>query len=254
MPTPAFLTAEWRALLMYNVAVDKDLLQPLVPAGTELDLWHGEALVSLVGFRFLQTRLKGWPIPFHQNFDEVNLRFYVRRRVENEWRRGVVFIKEVVPLPAVSFVARWVYHENYVTRRMRHTVKLPMPMESGRFEYAWRDEGAWLQLAADIRGPLTDIVPETDAEFILEHYWGYTRQPDGSTCEYAVEHPRWRVWPNVSGTFSGDATALYGRDFAAALREPPHSVIAADGSAVVVRQGTRLPRESVRTSSLASVS
>ncbi len=242
MATPAFLTAEWRALLMYNVVVDKALLAPLVPAGTELDLWHDEALVSLVGFRFLDTRLKGIPIPFHQNFDEVNLRFYVRRRVDGEWRRGVVFIKEVVPLPAVSLVARRVYHENYVTRRMRHIIVHPGETETGqgRFEYAWRDQGEWLKLTAEMSGPLTELSPGTDADFILEHYWGYTPQPDGSTFEYAVEHPRWRIWPNVTGAFTGDPTALYGTDFAAALKQPPHSIIAAEGSAVVVRKGTRL--------------
>ncbi len=242
MPAPAFLTAEWRSLLMYNVPVDRRLLDPLVPIGTELDLWNGEALVSLVGFRFLNTRLRGFCIPFHRHFDEINLRFYVRRQVDGVWRRGVVFIKEIVGLPAVSCVARWAYHEKYVTRWMRHQLQHPpeTPTGQGRFEYAWRDRGAWLSLAADLSGPLTDLSPHTDAEFILEHYWGYTSQPDGSTFEYAVEHPRWRIWPNVSGTFTGDPTALYGVDFAAALKQAPQSVIASEGSAIVVRKGTRL--------------
>ncbi len=239
MTSPAFLTAEWRSLLLYNVVVDPAWLQPLVPTGTELDLWHGTAFISLVGFRFLHTRLKGWRIPFHQHFDEVNLRFYVRRKVGNEWRRGVVFIKEVVPLPAVSFVARWVYHENYVTRPMRHTIE--SASQPGRVEYAWRDRGQWLQLSAEVNGPVTDFAPGTDADFILEHYWGYTRQRNGATCEYAVEHPRWRIWANATGRFTGDAAEFYGHDFATALQQPPHSVIVAEGSSVVVRQGTRLP-------------
>lgn len=242
MPAPTFLTAEWRSLLMYNVPVDKALLTPLVPLGTELDFWRGEALLSLVGFRFVNTRLRSIAIPFHRNFDEVNLRFYVRRRVDGAWRRGVVFIKEIVPLPAVSLVARRIYNENYVTRKMRHRIQDPGNEASGRgrFEYAWQDQGAWLQLAADIQGPLTELVPDTDAEFILEHYWGYTAQPCGATFEYAVEHPCWQIWPHVTGTFTGDPTALYGADFAAALKQPPQSIIATDGSAVVVRKGTRI--------------
>lgn len=244
MTAPSFLTAEWRSLVMWNVAVDHALLRPYVPDGTELDLWNGEALISLVGFRFLSTRLKGWPIPFHQDFNEINLRLYVRRRVDGEWRRGVVFIKEVVPLPAVSLVARYVYCENYVTRRMRHTIEHPDESKAGRFIYEWHDGGDWLRLAAEVSGPLTDLSSGSDADFILEHYWGYTRQRDGSTCEYAVEHPRWRIWPRVTGVFTGDATGLYGRDFADALKQPPQSIIAAEGSAIVVRRGTRLPRES----------
>lgn len=244
MATPAFLTAEWRSLVMWNVAVDPALLRPHIPAGTELDLWNGEALISLVGFRFLKTRLKGWAIPFHQDFSEINLRFYVRRRVDQEWRRGVVFIKEIVPLPAVSFVARNVYGENYVTRRMRHTIELPGTSEAGRLIYEWRDGREWQRLAAEVQGPLTELPLGSNAEFILEHYWGYNRQRNGATCEYAVEHPRWRIWPQVTGTFTGDPTALYGRDFAEALKQPPRSIIAAEGSAVVVRAGTRLPRDS----------
>ncbi|HET6425788.1 MAG TPA: DUF2071 domain-containing protein [Planctomycetaceae bacterium] len=243
MSTPSFLTAEWRSLVMWNVVVDKDLLRPHVPVGTELDLWNGEALVSLVGFRFLNTRLKGWPIPFHQDFSEINLRLYVRRRVGTEWRRGVVFIKEVVPLPAVSFVARYVYGENYVTRRMRHTIDLPADAKAGRLVYEWRDGREWLRLAAKVEGTLRELPPGSDAEFILEHYWGYTSRRDGLTDEYAVEHPRWRIWPRVTGVFTGDATALYGADFADALKQPPQSIIAAEGSTVVVRAGTRLPRE-----------
>lgn len=242
MTTPAFLTAEWRSLLMFNVPVDPVLLAPLIPSGTELDRWQGDALISLVGFRFLSTRLRGIAIPCHSHFDEVNLRFYVRRKVGDVWRRGVVFIKEIVPLPMVSFVARRVYGENYVTRRMRHTIQPPADngSEPGRLEYAWQDRGAWLKLAAEISGPLTELSPGTAADFILEHYWGYTSHADGSASEYAVEHPRWRIWPTVYGTFTGDPTSLYGADFAAALKQPPQSIIAAEGSAVTVRKGTRL--------------
>jgi uncharacterized protein len=243
LTTPSFLTAEWRSLVMWNVTVDPALLRPMVPAKTELDLWNGEALISLVGFRFLNTRLRGWPIPFHQNFNEVNLRFYVRRKEAGEWRRGVVFIKEIVHLPAVTFVARWVYGENYVTRRMRHSIIAPTETAAGRFVYEWHDRGTWMQLAAEVSGPLTELSPGSDADFILEHYWGYARQSDGSTCEYAVEHPRWHVWPTVSGSLHGDTESLYGAEFAAALKQPPHSVVAADGSPIVVRRGTRLPRD-----------
>ena len=45
------------------------------------------AYVSLVGFRFLNTRVLGVSIPFHRDFDEVNLRFYVRRNIGSEVRR-----------------------------------------------------------------------------------------------------------------------------------------------------------------------
>src|ERR1700761_9171017 len=99
-----FLTAEWRKLAMANYPVEPDALRPLLPAHTELDTWEGESYVSLVGFQFREVRIKGFSIPFHTHFPEVNLRFYVRYEENNEWKRGVVFIREIVPLPAVAFI------------------------------------------------------------------------------------------------------------------------------------------------------
>ena len=111
MPAP-FLTAEWRSLAMLNYVVDPALLAPMVPRGTELDSFDGRTYMSLVGFRFERTRVRGIWIPLHSDFDEVNLRFYVRRRVSGEIRRGVVFIREVVPRWAIAAVARAVYGED----------------------------------------------------------------------------------------------------------------------------------------------
>src|SRR5438552_945189 len=111
----SFLTAQWRTLLMLNFEADPAVLLPFVPAGTELDHWRGTTFVSVVGFRFLEARLLSLPIPFHQAFDEVNLRFYVRRRGPEGWRRGVVFLKEIVPRRAVTAVARWLFGENFQT-------------------------------------------------------------------------------------------------------------------------------------------
>src|SRR5579864_4477520 len=108
---PTFLTAEWRNLAMLNYEIDPNLLREYVPAGVELDQWNGHTFMSLVGFSFLNTKVLGLPIPFHRNFEEVNLRFYVRRNTRNEIRRGVVFIKEIVPRWAIAFVARSVYGE-----------------------------------------------------------------------------------------------------------------------------------------------
>jgi uncharacterized protein len=104
--TAPFLRAEWRDLVMLNYEIDPDLLRSRIPAGTELDSWNGRTFVSIVGFRFLETRVLGVPIPFHRDFNELNLRFYVRRLAGDEWRRGVVFVKEVVPRRAIAWIAR----------------------------------------------------------------------------------------------------------------------------------------------------
>src|SRR5271154_3596191 len=114
-----FLTAEWRWLLMLNYAIDPAVLRPLVPAGVELDLWQGDALVSMVGFLFLGTRVLGVPVLWHRDFEEVNLRFYVRRETPEGWRRGVTFVREIVPRLAIAVLARVLYNEPYVACPMR---------------------------------------------------------------------------------------------------------------------------------------
>jgi hypothetical protein len=121
---PVFLRAEWRDLVMLNYEADPALLRPHVPAGTELDAFEGKTYMSLVGFRFCRTKLFGkLPVPLHGEFEEVNLRFYVRREVNGESRRGVVFLAEIVPKWAVAATARLVYGENYVCLPMRHRIE-----------------------------------------------------------------------------------------------------------------------------------
>lgn len=241
-----FLTAEWRNLLMLNYAVDPALLTPHVPRGTELDLWRGEALVSLVGFQFLKTRLRGWRVPWHQSFIEVNLRFYVRREADDGWRRGVVFLKEIVPKRAVTWIANTVYHEHYITRPMSHRVQLPASAtdRTGHLQYRWRHARREFELAANFSGlPQLPRAGSLD-EFIVEHYWGYSRSANGSALEYLVTHPAWRVWTAEAARFTGDAATLYGAEFAAVLNEAPRSALVAEGSAVCVYDGCRVKKDS----------
>jgi uncharacterized protein YqjF (DUF2071 family)/predicted DCC family thiol-disulfide oxidoreductase YuxK len=237
----AFLTAEWRYAVMLSYAVDPTILAPLVPAGTELDLWQGRALVSLVGFRFLNTRVLGMPVPLHRDFDEVNLRFYVRRRLDDgEIRRGVVFVRELVSRAAIALVARFAYNEPYRAVRMRSRVP-GRPVEApGRLTYEWRFRTDWQRLAATAVGAPTVPAPGSEEAFITQHHWGYTRQRDGSTVEYEVEHPAWRVWAAADPVLDADLTGLYGRPFAQALCGAPGSALIAEGSPVIVYAPSRL--------------
>jgi uncharacterized protein len=241
----AFLTAEWRNLAMLNYTVDPSLLRPFVPEGTELDSWEGHTFVSLVGFLFANTRVLGLPVPFHRTFEEVNLRFYVRRTVDGEVRRAVTFIRELVPRSAIALVARLTYNEPYIAVPMRHaygkTLGTGVPSS---VEYGWRAQSGWSRMRVQPSGSGHNVVSGSEEEFITEHYWGYTRQRDGSTVEYRVAHPSWRVWSVDAPDITGDLTALYGREFGRVLAGPPASAFLADGSAVTVYAPTRLaPRE-----------
>lgn len=237
-----FLTAQWRYLVMLNYEMDARVLAPLVPRGTTLDRWQGRALVSVVGFRFLDTRLFGVPVPGHRDFDEVNLRFYVRRESPGQApRRAVVFVREFVPHLAIAAVARLAYNEPYAAVPMRSSVPPTLVADPGRLEYAWRAGGRWHRVSATAAGPPVLTEPDSESAFITEHYWGYTSQRDGSTIEYDVVHPRWRLWRAESPTLDVDACALYGPAFAEALGGAPVSAFIAEGSGVTVYPPTRLP-------------
>ena len=225
------------------------MLRPLVPAGTELDDFKGATLASLVGFRFLDTRVLGVAIPGHRDFDEVNLRFYVRRRHEDgAWRRAVVFVKELVPRQAIAVVARWCYNEPYTAVPMAHELTLDGTADgvSGRAAYRWRLGTRWHRIEVRTQG--RPDLPETgsEAEFVAEHYWGYTKQRDGGTKEYRVDHPKWRVWNAAAAEFEGDVGLVYGPGFVHCLAGPPRSAFLAEGSAVVVSLGRRLGASDVR--------
>lgn len=238
-----FLTAAWRHLAMLNYEVPAALLAPLVPAGTELDGWGGVTLASMVGFRFLDTRVLGIPIPGHRDFDEVNLRFYVRRRAEDGgWRRAVVFVRELVPRRAIAAVARWCYNEPYTAVPMRHELNLARAVdgEVGRAAYSWYLAGRWHRLEVTTRGRPTLPDPPSEAAFVTEHYWGYTAQRDGGTREYRVEHPPWRVWEAGGAQFTCDVRAVYGAGFEECLTARPRSAFLAEGSTVAVHRGRRL--------------
>jgi uncharacterized protein len=235
-----FLTAEWQWLVMLNYEIDPSVLQPFVPAGTELDQWQSKTFVSMVGFRFLNTKIFGMTIPFHSNFEEVNLRFYVRRMTKDGWRRAVVFIKELVPRRAIAWTARLFYNENYIAVPMKYEIQWKGDGEIRSVAYEWMFKGQKNRLELSPEGEANAVKEGSSEEFITEHYWGYARQRGGGTVEYQVEHPRWRVWPASSARFECDIEGLYGKDFVGALRSQPVSAFLANGSAVTVYQGTPL--------------
>lgn len=238
--TLAFLRAEWRDLVMLNFEVSPALLEPLVPAGVEIDRCGGRLYASVVGFRFRDTRLLGVPIPGYRTFEEVNLRFYVRRHVGGEVRRGVVFVRELVPRRAIALAARLLYNEPYRALPMRCRVEALAGADIVHREFAWRAGTEWARVVATTAGASRPLVSGSEEEFITEHYWGYTRQRDGGTIEYRVDHPRWNVWTAVDARLEGDIARVYGDSFAEALSGAPTSAFVADGSPVTVYAPSRI--------------
>ena len=232
-----FLSAEWRKLALANYEVDQKILQKYLPPFTELDDWQGKYYVSLVGFMFMDTKLKGFGIPFHINFEEVNLRFYVKYNENGTWKRGVVFIKEIVPKPAITFVANTIYKENYQTLPMKH--KWVLNEQELLVEYLWKTEN-WNKFSV-ITHPISEAMEVgSKEEFITEHFWGYTKIGLSLTSEYQVEHPRWEVYPVKEYDIEVDFGANYGNDFDFLNQAQPASVMLAEGSPINVLKGKKI--------------
>ncbi len=229
-----FITAAWRDLLLLNWKAERSLLEPHVPEGTELDSWKGDCYVSLVGFRFLDLAVKGLPVVGHRGFPEINLRFYVRREVAGEVRRGVVFICELTPRRIVEWVARAVYNEPYKTLPMRGEVN------EEKTQYALQQAGQWQGMAAHPAGDWHEPAEEARETFLIEHYWGYNLQSNGDTMEYEVTHPTWRTRPAQLTRFDLDVESLYGPQWADVLTSEPDAVVLAEGSEVTVFSGIRI--------------
>lgn len=244
-PECPFLTACWTELLMLNFEVPADIIRQMAPAGTEVDLFHGKAYVSVVGFMFRDARMFGLRVPGHSRFEEVNLRYYVRREVGGQVRRGVVFVQEIAPRPIVAAVARRAYNESYVTRKMRNDICLAGETlnANDRVDYQWRtgkgQSRRWNRIAA--RAAAAPRLPATGSleEFIAEHYWAYVRARDGSTREYRVARRPWRIALAADLVWDCDLAATYNTPLAECLAAPPAMGMIADGSAVQVFRGRR---------------
>lgn len=231
----SFLKAEWRKLILANYEVNPSVLLPYLPYKTELDIWQGKTYVSLVGFMFLNTRVLGIKFPFHTNFEEVNLRFYVRYNEAGTWKRGVVFISEIVPRMAIAFIANTLYKENYMALPMSHFWR--EEKQKRIINYAWRYKGEdqSMEVEADLNS--SEIMSGSEEEFITEHYWGYAKHTDKITNEYEVRHPKWVHYPVSKYEIKVDFGKLYGASFNDLAHKEPTSVMLAEGSEVSVEKG-----------------
>ncbi|MDQ6901496.1 MAG: DUF2071 domain-containing protein [Bacteroidota bacterium] len=230
--TSHFLHAEWNNLIMANYAVPKELLLPFLPYKTELDFYGEETYVSLVGFMFLNTRIKGFSVPYHINFEEVNLRFYVRHNSGGTWKRGTVFLKEIVPKAAISFIANSLFREKYVTMKMKHFhVEKPDEIETC---YEWKYKEKWNKISAICHKKSMAMSVGSEEEFIAEHYWGYSKYNNTKTFEYEVQHPRWEIFRVSDYEINCDFNAIYGNEFKFLKDAKPRSVFMAKGSEVKI--------------------
>jgi uncharacterized protein YqjF (DUF2071 family) len=228
----SFLKAEWRKLAFANYEVDPSILAEYVPPGTELDLWEGKCFVSLIGFIFLNTKIFGIKVPFHSTVEEVNLRFYVKRFENNTWKRGAVFIKEIVSKPALTFVANTIYKEHYETMPMNYEWEENSVNRS--VAYYWKKNKIWQSFKITAALNTSEIKENSETEFITEHYWGYAKVNESVTNEYQVTHPRWKQYTVESSEIKVDFDLVYGKDFKFLNNLKPTSIMLIEGSKITI--------------------
>jgi hypothetical protein len=136
-----------------------------------------------------------------------------------------------VPKRAIATIARVFYGEPYLALPMNHEIE----HKDGKLkvEYSWKHGRKSESIKMSATGEPQIIPAGTHAEFITEHYWGYT-SARGGCSEYRVEHPRWKVWTADSFELSADIAALYGDQFVDSLSAKPHSAFIAEGSPIQV--------------------
>jgi uncharacterized protein len=229
-----FLSASWEHLIMFNYELPPEVLIPYLPKGTALDLYKGKAYASIVGFKFNNTKVFGIQWPYHTNFEEVNLRFYIKYFDGTTWKRGVTFISELVPKHIIAYTANALYNEHYKALRMKHNIIMDKNLL--QINYDWKYKGAWNTMKVVAENEPTIIEKDSMEEFIFEHYWGYNQKNKNTIIEYGVEHERWQVYPITDSFLECNIEKLYGATFVPYLSKKPDSVYLAKGSSVVVRK------------------
>jgi len=226
-----FLKADWENLIMANYEVDPSILKPYLPKGVELDFHNDKTYVSLVGFMFKKTSLFGIPIPFFGSFEEINLRFYVRKVEGEEFKKGVVFINETVPFKIVALLANKLYKEHYISIPTRNTIEIA---EHKHINYEWKMKDKWNSITVQSAINKDKIAPSSIEEFIFERYFGFTKLSPSSTQEYRIHHPKWMTNKILNSNIDCDFGIMYGVAFSNLNNQAPSSIIMAEGSQVSV--------------------
>jgi len=231
------INAKWKKLLLVNYPVNKELLEPYLPHHTEFALWNNSCYVSLVGFLFLDVKLGGIPIPMHTNFVEINLRFYVRRRTNDEWRYGVVFLKEIVGLPLVTYVANNFFKEHYDTMPVGYDIA--RKSDELKVEYRWKKK-EWNSIRILSEPEKIPMEEKSREDFFTTQHWGYTKLRSGSTREYSVIHPKWDIYKTKEYSINVDYGRVFGDQFNFLSNQKPDSAFLAEGSEITLHEHTTI--------------
>jgi uncharacterized protein YqjF (DUF2071 family) len=134
----------------------------------------------------------------------------------------------------ITWVARTLYGEPYETWTMSHEEK------DNELTYKWSDSECDNRISVEIAANLGVPAGNSEGEFIIEHYWGYTRRGSNRTDEYKVEHPKWELFDINYAEIEVDFGKTYGGRFGFLSDTEPDSILLAKGSEISVYKGEKL--------------
>lgn len=226
-----FLKANWENLIMANYEVEPSILKSYIPKGVELDFYKYKTYISLVGFMFKKTSLFGVPIPLFGSFEEINLRFYVRKIEGKKIKKGVVFVNETVPFKIVALLANKLYKEHYISIPTKNNINIGVHKY---INYEWKMKDKWNSISVQSDTNKYKIEPSSMEEFIFERYFGFTKLSSNSTQEYGIHHPKWMTNKILNKKIDCDFGLMYGDAFSSLNYQAPSSIFIAEGSQVSV--------------------
>ncbi|WP_424494544.1 YqjF family protein [Salinimicrobium sp. GXAS 041] len=230
----SLLTAEWKNLVFANYTVPPQLIEKYLPAHTKPDFYNGKCYLSLVGFQFKNVKVANLKIPFNNDFEEINLRFYVKRFDGAKWRKGVIFISQIADKAALNTLANVLFQENYQKLVTKQHISEDDTSINAR--YSWRFKDEWQHLEAKSGIVASPFQENSEEEFLMDRPWGYGKRNNEETNEYKVSHPDWPIFEVEEYSVKVDFSLLFGPEFNILSSATPKSVILAEGSTVSMEE------------------
>lgn len=184
---PTLMTQSWRHITFLHWRVDPDVVRPLLPLGTEPDVFDGAAHVGLVAFRVTWVRMGTGPLlPFGNSFDEINVRTYA---VDGLGRRSVVFLSLDVSAPLAVLAARLGLRLPFFLAELSVDTRGNTVTYRCRRRWPGRDaprSATSVRVGSVLREP-------TELDRFLTARWGMHFSWCGHTVHLGNTHPSWSL-------------------------------------------------------------
>lgn len=226
MKTNTFMTGNWEDLIISTFEVNSEILEKYLPNGIELDLYQGKALISMVAFTFSKVKFFGVKVPFHQQFGEINFRFYVKSIVDGT--KGVVFIKEYAPKPIIALVANGVYNEPFFYKNIGRQKEILENVISMQYNFP---NG---KVKAIAKNETKELEENSLEHFIVDRYIAFVKSRNTKTYQYQINHKPWEIYKSSSIEIDKNSLLLLPSEFKNGKLIASYFV---DGSKISVEKG-----------------